>query len=165
MKISTRLRSSELLVAILLVLLFPGTSRGEDGPSESSQAKPESAPTSTALTGVGIAFEMAKALTGAARTGAIQSLEDPLRAVLKSDLDDGAKAGATFLLGEMEEELGRPARARELFEESAKKDKKGPFVDDAEFAAIRALESEGRDDEALKQWTKWERDPRVSWSP
>lgn len=156
MKIRARRRISELLVAVLLVFLLPGTSRAEDDPSDSSQSKDASAQTPKTLTGLGIQFEFASALTGVARKGAINSLEQPLQSVLQSDLDDAEKAAATFLFAEMEGELNRPAKARELFEKAAKEDKKGPFVDDAEFAAIRALEAEGQNEEALKQWKKWE---------
>ncbi|HKI83410.1 MAG TPA: tetratricopeptide repeat protein, partial [Candidatus Krumholzibacteria bacterium] len=156
MKIRARRRISELLVAVLLVFLLPGTSRAEDDPNDSSQSKDASAQTPKTLTELGIQFEFASALTGAARKGAINSLEQPLQSVLQSDLDDAEKAAATFLFAEMEGELNRPSKARELFEKAAKEDKRGPFVDDAEFAAIRALEAEGQNEEALKQWKKWE---------
>jgi TolA-binding protein len=136
-----------ILGTTLLAAAWAGPALADDQAAE--------APVTTA--DLGVRLEQARLLPRSERIEAILELEAPAAAVLKRDLDDPAKAAANFLWAEIELELGNASRARELFEESAKNDKKGPFVDDARFAAIRALELEGKDQEALEKWAEWEK--------
>ena len=76
---------------------------------------------------------------------------------LSRDQNDSEGSATFFLLGEIQAELGDFDAARSSFQQSAKKGKKGAFVDDAELTAIRALEALGKNEEAAKEWGKWEK--------
>lgn len=76
---------------------------------------------------------------------------------MRKDLDDSHQAAARLLGGEILYDLGRFAEAEKEFEAARKKWDKSVFADDAEAARIRAIESQGRDQDAAKEWLKWEK--------
>ena len=159
---NTRMTSRAVWMFAATMLLCPVLSGAQEQPADAVDPGNVEPTTPATLSELGIRLDQARLLPADARHDAVFSLQDPLKLVLDSDLDDPEKSAAIFLWAELESELGRPSRARELFDESAKKDKKGPFKDDAKFASIRALEAEGRDEEALEKWAKWEREHKDS---
>jgi tetratricopeptide (TPR) repeat protein len=76
--------------------------------------------------------------------------------VVRGGLDADRKSAARFLSGAIEYELGNYPQAAQAYTEAVG-DEKGPFADDAAFAAIEALEAAGRDADAAREWAKWEK--------
>ena len=145
-----------LTTAILICLTHSVGARAAS--DDDVDATPSVVTESRSLSELGIAFEEAKLLSADARRQDLLSLEAPIQNLLDSKLEDAQRAAGLFLEAELEDALQLPDTARELFEEAAEKGKKGPFSDDADFAAIRAREAAGRDAEAIEQWAKWERE-------
>lgn len=108
------------------------------------------------LSEAGMAFEAARVLSGARKLAALEEAERAVQAVPQGDLQGDARAAAAFLAGSIRYELGDPLRAEAEYKRAAKGLRDGAFADDAEFARIQALEAAGKDDEAARDWTKWE---------
>src|SRR5262249_4784445 len=66
-------------------------------------------------------------------------------------------AAARFLAAQLAYDLGRYGDAAEGFKNAADAGAKGPFADDAQFAAIEAMEAAGDDPGAAREWAKWEK--------
>ncbi len=109
------------------------------------------------LRDAGLAYETALTLAGAQRVSALEEAARSAASVLHGDLTDEEKCAARFLSGEIAYDQGSFAEAREAYRSAADEGKKTPFADDAAFAAIRALEAQGRDKEAAAEWMEWER--------
>src|SRR5258706_9335697 len=107
------------------------------------------------LQDAGLHFESARLLEGDARTtGLEEALQITTRAIQRGSEDE--RSAARFLSGEIRCGLGRHGEASEEFHRAEDGFKKGPFADDAAFAAIQAMEAAGKDAEAAKEWTAWE---------
>jgi TolA-binding protein len=122
------------------------------GPAGAAKrAAPEPAPR---LTEVGDAYERARALTGEARLAALEQASQSVDQVMRG-LDGDQRAAARLLAGKIQYEMSHYERAAESFRDAS--DGKGRFVDDAGFAAIEALEAQGEDAAAAKEWIQWEK--------
>ena len=110
----------------------------------------------------GVAFEMARALPAADRLAELERLDADLAGRMKR-MEEGDRAAARFLSAAILHERGNDAAAVEGFRTAAKGLEKTPFADDAAFAAIQALEAQGKDEEAAIEWKKWEE--RYATSP
>jgi TolA-binding protein len=107
------------------------------------------------LTDVGMKLEWARLRGLSERPAAIAEAEDVLDAVVQAGLPAERKLAATLLAAEVHYEQERYAEAEEAFRRAEKSNRRGPFADDAAFAAIEALEARGDDEAAAKQWKKW----------
>jgi TolA-binding protein len=103
---------------------------------------------------IGDAFESGRLLEQSARVPALGAVEQSVVQVLRGGVDDEQRAAARFLSARILFERGEYLRASEQFGEAAGK---GRYATDAEFAAIEALEAARRDDDAAKEWLKWEK--------
>ncbi len=106
---------------------------------------------------IGDDFEQVRVLAGARRSAALAQAQQSLEQVLRGGMDADRRATARFLAGSIAFELGDFAHAGEQFREAASGLGKGPFQDDAEFAANEALEAAGDDIGAAREWAKWEK--------
>lgn len=142
--------SSTLTFGLMLSALAPSANaeaRRAAGPSVPAQSWRE----------LGDAFESTRFLPEAARIEALRALEGSLEPMLRSAPDDDQRAAARFLWGRLRQAQGDGPSAIEAFRTAADASGKGPFADDAAFAAIEAIEAEGRDVEAWREWTRWEK--------
>ena len=153
-----RVRGSQTLTVLAvaaLVATAPAAHAGRAPRASSSAAAPS-------LTEVGNGFEQNRLLAGAERLAALQQTQESVAQVLHGGLDGEQRTAARFLSGAVQYELGNFGKAAEEFGQAADGGDKNAFADDAAFAAIQALEADGRDGEAAREWTKWEkRFPRV----
>ncbi len=103
------------------------------------------------LTQMGVTLESARLLSGADRVAALNELDRALASWKSRDSDE--RAASQFLAGEIYRELGDWKEANEAYRRAS--GSRGPFADDAAFAAIQVLEAEGKDEEAAREWVKW----------
>jgi len=145
-------RGAALLLAAALVpaaaALVPATAG-----AKSTRATRNPDPPAT-LQQAGAAFEAARLLAGAGRVAALEQSDRAVEALLRRGHAGDDRAAARFLSGEIRLERGDPAGAAEQFRRAQDGN---AFAADAAFAAIQALEAAGRDDEAAREWTKWEK--------
>jgi TolA-binding protein len=128
-----------LPLAIALAIACPGASAG--GNRE---------PAAPSLTALGLEYESIPS-TGAERIPALSALEAEVSRMKTNDAEE--RAGARFLLGEIQRQLGDWKEAGDSFRQAAGDGT--AFADDAAFAAIEALEGAGRDEDAARAWSKW----------
>ena len=112
---------------------------------------------SAALKEAGLSFESARLLSAADRVPALEGLGRTVASVLKGDLSQEEQAAASALSAQIRYELKDYRGAADEYRRAAGGMGKGPFVDDAEFASIRAMEEEGQDREAAGEWVAWEK--------
>jgi TolA-binding protein len=106
---------------------------------------------------IGDDFEEVRLLAGGARSGALAQAQQSLDQVLRGGVDGDQRAAARFLSGAIAFELGDYANARDQYRQAADGLTRGPFADDAAFAAIQALEAAGDDPGAAREWARWEK--------
>ena len=112
---------------------------------------------SKSLRELGAAFESARVLDDARRLPALDAVEQSLARTLEGTQEEERRAAARFLSARIRFERGDWAGAATGFAQAADAAGRGPFADDAAFAAIEAIEATGRDAESAKEWLKWER--------
>ena len=126
-------------------------------PAGAKPARPAEPAASAVWREIGDAYEKGRLEAPAARLAALESVEGNLATFLRGDAGDEQRAAARFLSARLRYERGDFGGAAQGFRDAAGAAGKGPFVDDAEFAAIEALEAAGRDAEAAKAWVQWEK--------
>jgi TolA-binding protein len=89
------------------------------------------------------------------RGAALHAIVTDLEALSHDDVAAENRAAARLLAGEIAYEVGDGEQARDHFRRAEKAGRDGPFADDAAFVAIRALELDGRDREAAREWNEW----------
>src|SRR6185295_753706 len=154
-------RRATIIYAALLVGMLAAPSAASAGDKGKVEVDKNSAP--AVLRDAGLAFESARLLAGADRVAALEDLGRTTESALRGNLTQEEQAAATALSAQIRYELGDYRGASEGYKGAAGKMGNGPFADDAEFAAIRALEEAGQDHEAAGQWVEWEK--RYSQSP
>ena len=125
-------------------------------PAAASQDSSSTASSST-LEMIGLGLDEALRLPSPDRVGALEDLKIALDALPDDDLSPRGKAAARFLSGQIHFALGDGRRAGEEFHGSRWDGDGKSFEDDAAFASIRAMEAEGRDTEAAREWVSWRR--------
>ncbi len=143
----------------------PAGAGAEDKPASSAKTAAVSpaapaktaAPAPTTLSGIGLSFEEARLVPIDGRSGAVQGAADALAAFTRGDVPKDKKLAVSFLSGEISYALGDYERSADAFKDAANRDDKGPFADDAAFAAVRSLEAAGKDADAVKAWKDWEK--------
>ena len=139
------------MVASLATLLIAGTAPVWADPT----APPPEAPMAM-LEQVGDAYEAVRWLPVDQRPAALDQAELSLAKVMRGGLDDDRRSAARFLSGYLLFDRGEYAGAGDAFRAAAKGASRD-WSDDAEFAAIQALEASGDDVHAAKEWPRWEK--------
>jgi TolA-binding protein len=103
---------------------------------------------------VGIDLESARALPLSERGEALTGIESAMKQALNGVPKD-RRGAAQFLWAEIRYERGDYREAMDGFRKAESSDKKGMFADDAAFGAILALEAQGNDKDAAREWIKW----------
>ena len=137
------------LVALLALAPAPGRA------AVAAATTPEDP--SRALHDLGRDFELGRQLAGADRVAALSATDQALATLRVSDLDAEARVAARMLAGAVKLELGDYAAAREAFGHAADMAGRDAPGADAAFAEIQALEATGQDEEAARDWAKWEK--------
>jgi TolA-binding protein len=133
----------------LLLLLGATTAHAARRPADETPA-----PAASSLGAAGDQYEQARVMAGAARLAALDQAQQSVTQVLRGS---GDRMAARFLAGRLAYDLGHYAEAGDAFRAAADAGAKGPFGDDAAFAAIEALEAAGDDAAAAREWAKWEK--------
>ena len=120
------------------------------GPTWAAQKAAREAPSTPRTTEVGDAYENARQLAGEQRLAALEQASQSVDQVLRGDVDSDTRAAGRFLAGKIQYDLGHFQKAGEAFGEAVGNDK-SRFADDAAFAAIEAMEAEGRDADAARE--------------
>jgi TolA-binding protein len=154
-----RIRPAIGLVAVLVgvaLLATPASSRARD---DAAQAQRSDSPTDAAPTWreLGDTYESVSRLTPPNRQPRLESLEQELERAIRGDLDKDQRMAARFLSARLHWDRGDWPGAAAGFASAADAAGRGPFADDAAFATIEALEASGRDEDAAKEWVKWEK--------
>ncbi len=102
---------------------------------------------------VGDAFESARLLDQSKRLDALAEVDASVERLVRGGLDRDQRDAARFLSAQLLRERGDFEGAARAFDDAAK----GPWEADADFARIEALEAARHDDEAAKEWVKWEK--------
>ena len=150
-----RARTQDLLAGALATVLALTTA--VTCPAWAAEAAPDAGGPVALLDQVGESYEALRWLPAAERPAALDQAELSLAKVLRTDLDAERKTAARFLSGRILLERGEAAQAEQAFRAAARGAGDGPLGDDAEFAAIEALEARGDDVAAAREWTKWEK--------
>jgi tetratricopeptide (TPR) repeat protein len=146
------MRMNSLRFALLSTALLGATAFAQDAPVETPvPAKPQSAAE------IGLEFEALRAIDVADRGTRLRVLHEALSALRPEDSTDFQKASRNQLAGEMLLALGEHEGARERLDSAKDGFKDDAFRDDAHYLRILTLEAEGRDEEAAKEWEKWEK--------
>src|SRR5262245_2583530 len=109
------------------------------------------------LADVAHSFESARLLTGADRLEALSEVDRSLSVILSGKLDATTKAQARYLSAAVDAERSESKRAYESYRAAGDALGKGPWSDDASFAAIQCLEAQGKDEEAAGAWLEWQK--------
>lgn len=109
------------------------------------------------LPGIGLLFERARFLSFEDRRGTVRDVARSMAGFLDGDVPKEKRCAAHFLSGEIHYALGDYRRAAEEFKNAGKKDGQNIYKDEADAAYIMALEAAGRDEEAAREWIKWEK--------
>jgi TolA-binding protein len=138
------------MIAIALLALFVPSSVVADDREDAEKGK--------ALDEIGVAFDAALLRAPGERSAAIGNVAASLDSLTHEGLPSNKRSAAAFLAGQLQYVLGEYDKAIEYFHEARKKDESSLFQDDARFSEILAMEALGRDDDAAKEWKKWEKD-------
>jgi TolA-binding protein len=102
----------------------------------------------------GLRYEQARLLSAETRAVALDEVAQGAVEAARVGSND-EKAAARMLAATVAREQGNRAGAGEEFRRAADGFAKGPFADDAAFAAIQALEASGEDVRATDEWKGW----------
>jgi tetratricopeptide (TPR) repeat protein len=153
-RLSSEFVTKLVLSAVGAVLLMSGfAAEAVGGSDEDAKAGKEAGPST--LADIGAVFEGNLLRSPVKRADALRDLESRVQALLDGDLTSRQESAAKYLSAEIALALGKNREAEELFEDAGKRYKKGLFADDADFLRIVAIESDGRDSDAAKEWKRW----------
>jgi TolA-binding protein len=138
------------LCAIVVILTFPIG-------AEETKEEAEKAPAPGTLVEIGQALDQARLLMDPDRKTAAEGAARGLEALLESGIPKDKRCAVHFLSGEIKFTLEQYERAAEEFKNAGKRDDEKIYRDEAEAAYIISLEALGKDEEAAKQWIKWEK--------
>jgi TolA-binding protein len=149
-------RATKLLALICggFLLAFTLSTAMAGGENVESRDNSENSAPET-LIDVGLALDWSVLRSPAEFDDGLQQLETSIQTLLDGDLTSREKSAARYLSAEIKLALGKGREAEELFKKSEKDYKKGPFADDAAFLRIIAIETDGRDGDAAREWAKW----------
>ena len=148
-------RRARTLATALLVGALAAPLPALSGEKDKQDVEKRAAP--AALKEVGLAFESARLLPGADRVPALEEVDRNLATALRGDLKQEEAAAAMALSAQIRYELQDYRGAADGYRRAAGRMEKSPFVDDAEFVSIRAMEGAGQDRDADGAWMEWEK--------
>ncbi len=111
--------------------------------------------TRTGISEVGIDLESARTLPHSERAAALTAVETAMKQASNGGVSKEQRGAAHFLWAEIRYEMGDYREAIDGFRKAEGSEKKGVFADDAAFGAILALEAQGNDKEATREWIEW----------
>lgn len=130
-------------VAIVLLFGWPRAAGAGDGD------------THTSIRQVGIDLEWARTLPLSKREDALTTVQSAMSEAMKDGVSKDRRSAAQFLSAEIYYEKRNYRKAIDAFHKAEDADKSGVFADDAAFVAIAALEAEGSDEDAAREWKQW----------
>jgi TolA-binding protein len=107
------------------------------------------------LARIGLDLEAARALPAAQRPEALRSVASALARREKEGVEGSRQAALYLLQGELLLAQDDAQGARDAFERAGKKSDDDALAAAADLARIQAMEAEGRDTEATKEWRRW----------
>jgi TolA-binding protein len=110
-----------------------------------------------ALSSIGVDLEWIRRMPLAERPAALEEAERTMEQLLSAGVPSGKRSAALYLSGDIRYALGDYQRAEEDFKKAEKADGRDVHADDAAFAYVTSLEAQGRDEEAAKEWDRWEK--------
>src|SRR5437879_293969 len=131
------------IAAVTAALLTVGGTAAEALAGKKQAPAAEATPGST-LEEAGLRFESARLLSDADRSAGLEDALQITNRALQHGTED-EKAAARFLSGEIRCGLGHYGEAADEFSRAEGAFRKTPFADDAAFAAIQAMEANGKD--------------------
>ncbi len=138
------------LCAIIVLLAFP------IGAEETKEEAEKTADPGT-LAEIGQALDQARLLMDPERRSAAENAARRLEALLEAGVPKDKRCAVHFLSGEIQFTLGDYGRAAKDFKDAGKRDDEKIYRDEAEAAYIISLEAIGKDEEAAKEWIKWQK--------
>jgi TolA-binding protein len=111
---------------------------------------------------IGMALESARLEPEAVRSEALEKVAQSMLSLIENGIPSEQQSAAYYLWGEIRFAQGDYAGAMDEYRKSVKKGDDEAHADDAAYARIVALEATGRDEEAAKEWVKWEKKYRES---
>ena len=147
---NNRLTSFIALCAIVVLLTFPIS-------AEETKEETKKAPGPGTLAEIGQALDQARLLMDPERRSAAENAARRLEALLESGIPKDKRCAVHFLSGEIRFTLGEYGKAAEDFKNAGKRDEEKIYRDEAEAAYIMAMEAVGKDEEAAKEWIKWQK--------
>jgi TolA-binding protein len=143
-------RVARLAIALFLALGAAPAAFAAEAPA------PVAAP-APGLKSAALAFESARLLPEASRAAALEDASHLAVEAAKGAKSEDEDMAARWLWAEIGLERGETAKASEALHQVADRLGKSPYADDAEFESIQALEAQGKDVDAAKAWTEWEK--------
>jgi len=142
---------AERRVARILLAGIAGALLGSTAVADAGDEREEAAST---VREAGLRYEHARLLPDAER---IAAFDDVARAAVDAARvgSNDEKAAARMLAATLSREHGDRAGEADAYRRAAAGFDKGPFADDAAFAAIQALEAAGEDVRAANEWKEW----------
>ena len=152
-------RSMWFIVLCAISLLFTFSVGAEEAKEEAKGevTQGEETPTLRTLAEIGRALDNARLLSDPDRRSGAQSAATSLEALLESDIPKEKRCAVHFLSGEIHYTLGDFGKAAKEFKDAGKRDDEKLYRDEAEAAYIMVMEASGRDEDAAKEWIKWEK--------
>jgi TolA-binding protein len=111
----------------------------------------------TMLADIGMELDLARIKPAALRPEALEEVAQSMMELMREGVPSEQESAAHFLWGEIRYEMGDLDGAAEYYKKSEKSGRREAHADDAAFAYIAALEAAGRDEEAAREWIKWEK--------
>ncbi len=144
------------LLMLLVSGVFLSAPAGLAEPKDAQEESPKSTGPAT-LTEIGMSLERMRLLRAEDQRTAVRDAARLINEFLQSDVPKEKRSAAHFLSGDIHFALGDYERAAEEFKNAGKKNKEKRYSDDAAAAYIMTLEAAGRDEEAAREWIKWEK--------
>ncbi len=149
-----------LIVVCAISLLFTYPIGAEETKAEEAKGKTKAAeetPLPGTLAEIGRVLDNARLLPDPERNSAAEKAARGLEALLESDIPKEKRCAVHFLSGEISYTLRDYERAAKEFKDAGKRDDEKLYRDEAEAGYIMAMEASGRDEDAAKEWIKWEK--------
>lgn len=153
-------RPDRYCLLVILVLIVSGVVHSTPADQADTKNAKDGEPADrgpATLPEIGLSLERARLLSLDDRQGALQGVARAMTVYLQGDVPKEKRCAAHFLSGEIHYALGDYGRAAEEFKNAGKRDEKKAYTDDAAAAYILALEAAGKDEEAAKEWIKWDK--------
>ena len=130
----------------LVAVAIPAAARGGEASSRPAT-----------LADVGMQLEQVRLRAVAERDAALANVEQALVEAQHGGLSGQRRVAAQLLSGEIHYARHDYVRAEQAFKDAEKSSSGTVFADDAAFSRIQAMEAQGKDADAAKEWLKWDK--------